>query len=47
METETRKEIQTDMKSWHLGIIVAVLIGYALGIFFPGVGQTAKAKLGL
>ncbi len=35
------------MKSWHIGIIVAVLVGYALGIFFPSVGLTLKAKTGL
>lgn len=35
------------MKGWHLGILVAVLIGYALGILFPGVGQSVRAKVGV
>lgn len=34
------------MKSWHLGIVLALLIGYAVGILFPSVGQSLKAKIG-
>lgn len=35
------------MKGWHIGIIVAVLIGYFVGVMFPSVGNTVKAKLGV
>ena len=35
------------MKSLHLtfGIVAAVVIGYALGIYFPAIGNSIKAKL--
>lgn len=33
------------MKSWHIGIVLAVVIGYVLGVMFPSVGQTIKSKL--
>lgn len=35
------------MKSWHVGIVVAVLIGYVLGVMFPAVGNSLKSKVGL
>lgn len=35
------------MKSWHFGLILAILAGYILGIFFPSVGTSLKAKLGV
>lgn len=34
------------MKSWHIGIVVALIIGYAIGVLFPAVGQGVKAKIG-
>lgn len=35
------------MKSWHWGIIIAVLIGYVVGVMYPAIGQSLKAKAGL
>ena len=35
------------MKSWHWGIIIAVIIGYFVGVMFPAVGQQLKAKVGV
>lgn len=34
------------MKGWHWGIIIAVLVGYALGVYFPSVGASLKSKVG-
>lgn len=34
------------MKSWHWGVIIAVVIGYALGVLFPSFGATIKSKIG-
>jgi hypothetical protein len=39
-------EPENDMKNWHLGIIVALIVGYAAGILFPSVGNTLRAKIG-
>lgn len=33
------------MKTWHWGIIIAVLIGYALGVYFPSFGAGIKSKV--
>jgi hypothetical protein len=34
------------MKSWHLGIVVAIIVGYAIGVIWPAWGVALKAKLG-
>jgi hypothetical protein len=35
------------VKSWHWGIIIAVIVGYALGLYFPTFGNSLKSKVGL
>ena len=35
-----------DMKSWHWGIIVALLIGYLVGVKFPATGASLLSKVG-
>jgi hypothetical protein len=35
------------MKGWHWGLVIAVLVGYALGIIFPSIGQSVKSKVGM
>ena len=35
------------MKSWHVGIVVALVVGYALGILFPSIGTSLRAKAGV
>jgi hypothetical protein len=32
-------------KSHWLGAVIVLLVGYALGIFFPGPGQAVKGKI--
>lgn len=34
------------MKGWHWGVIIAVAVGYALGVLFPGIGTSIKSKIG-
>lgn len=35
------------MKSWHIGIVVALVVGYALGILFPSIGTSLRSKAGV
>jgi hypothetical protein len=35
------------MKSWHIGLIVAVIIGYLVGVKFPATGQSLLSKVGM
>lgn len=35
------------MKSWHIGLIVGVIIIYLIGVKFPGPGQSLFTKLGM
>ena len=35
-----------EMKSWHWGIIVALLIGYLVGVKFPSTGASLLGKIG-
>ena len=35
------------MKGWHIGLIVAVIIGYLVGIKFPATGQSLLSKVGM
>lgn len=35
------------MKSWHFGIIIAVLVGYALGLYFPAIGNKVRGTVGV
>lgn len=35
------------MKTWHWGIIVALLVAYLVGVKFPATGQTVFAKIGM
>lgn len=32
-------------KSHWVGAVIVLLVGYALGVFFPGPGQTVKGKV--
>jgi hypothetical protein len=34
------------MKSWHLGIVIALVVGYAIGVMWPSIGNTVKSKIG-
>ena len=33
------------MKAWHGGLIIAVLIGYALGYWWPTLGNATIGKI--
>lgn len=35
------------MKSWHWGLIVAVVIAYLVGVKYPSTGQTVLSKIGM
>lgn len=35
------------MKTWHWGIIVALVIAYIVGVKFPSPGQMALSKIGM
>jgi len=35
------------MKGWHIGIIVALLVAYLVGVKFPSTGQMVLGKVGL
>lgn len=35
------------MKGWHIGIVLALAIGYILGILYPSIGQSLRAKAGV
>lgn len=32
-------------KSHWVGAVIVLIVGYALGVFFPGIGQTVKNKV--
>lgn len=34
-------------KAWHLGIVVAVIVGYVLGVVWPGPGAMVRGKIGV
>lgn len=35
------------MKSWHIGLVVAILVAYLVGVKFPALGQAALSKVGM
>lgn len=35
------------MKSWHIGLIVAIFIAYLVGAKYPTLGTTVLGKVGL
>jgi hypothetical protein len=35
------------MKNWHWGIIIALLIGYFVGVKWPATGTSVLGKVGL
>lgn len=35
------------MKAWHIGLIVAILVAYFVGVKYPGVGTSVLGKIGL
>ena len=35
------------VKGWHIGLIVALVIAYFVGVKFPSIGQAALGKVGL
>lgn len=40
-------EREFEMKSWHWGtIIVVLIIGYLIGVKFPSTGQSLLGKIG-
>ena len=35
------------MKAWHLGLVVALIVAYLIGVKFPSVGTTVLGKVGM
>lgn len=35
------------MKSWHLGMLVLLVVAYLVGVKYPSIGQSALSKVGL
>lgn len=35
------------MKSWHWGLIIAVLVAYLVGVKWPGPGTSLLSKIGM
>jgi hypothetical protein len=35
------------MKTWHIGLIVIIVIAYLVGVKFPSIGQKALGTVGL
>lgn len=35
------------MKTWHLGLVLALVVAYLVGVKFPSVGAGLLSKVGL
>ena len=38
-------EIQ--MKTWHIGMVLLIVVAYFIGVKYPSTGQAALSKVGL
>lgn len=35
------------MKAWHVGLIIALIVAYFVGVKFPSVGTSLLGKVGM